>query len=162
MLTAINFLDKYTINKTVGLPDEVFYFISRTTPLVNVDLLIKDKKDRTLLSWRDDEYSGTGWHVPGGIVRFKEELHSRISKVALNEIGTSVKFDDKPIAVNEFILPHQENRAHFISFLYMCYTPADFEIDNKEKNENIAGFLKWHNKCPDDILSVQSIYRQFI
>jgi len=39
---AIKFLDKQIPNPSLGLPEEVFLFISRTTPIVNVDLLIKD------------------------------------------------------------------------------------------------------------------------
>ena len=77
----------------MGLPDEVFYYISRTTPLVNVDLLIKDENGRTLLSWRNDRYAGKGWHVPGGIVRFKETLETRVQKVAEIEVGVNISFE---------------------------------------------------------------------
>ena len=47
MSTAINLLDKI-ISKfrkeqpQMGLPEEIFHFVSRSTPIVNVDLLIKD------------------------------------------------------------------------------------------------------------------------
>ena len=34
-----------------GLPDDVFLFVSRIVPLVNVDLLIQDDRSRTLLTW---------------------------------------------------------------------------------------------------------------
>lgn len=63
MKDAIDFLDKQISDPSQGLPEEVFLFLSRMTPIVNVDLLIKDEKGRTLLSWRDDIHSGTGWHV---------------------------------------------------------------------------------------------------
>jgi len=71
---AIAFLDKQILNPRLGLPGEVFLFISRMSPMVNVDLLIKDENSRTLLAWRDDVFSGAGWHVPGGVLRFKEKL----------------------------------------------------------------------------------------
>ena len=48
---VIEILEKYVSDPSKGLPDEVFFYISRTTPLVNVDLLIKDENGRTLLSW---------------------------------------------------------------------------------------------------------------
>ncbi|MFQ3368130.1 MAG: hypothetical protein ACI8WO_000222, partial [Methylophilaceae bacterium] len=35
-----------------GLPEELFYFASSITAMVNVDLLIKNKKKQTLLTWR--------------------------------------------------------------------------------------------------------------
>ena len=54
-----------------GLPEEVFRLVSRLTALINVDLLIQDEGRRTLLTWRDDEFYGAGWHIPGGIIRYK-------------------------------------------------------------------------------------------
>ena len=68
---AISFLYSRT-SEGQDLPEELFRFISTISPLVNVDLLIKDDTNRTLLTWRDDEHYGAGWHVPGGIIRFKE------------------------------------------------------------------------------------------
>ena len=50
-----------------GLPEDVFLFVSRIIPLIAVDLLIQDDRSRTLLTWRDDEFYGPGWHAPGGI-----------------------------------------------------------------------------------------------
>ncbi|MCL2272308.1 MAG: hypothetical protein FWC19_05830 [Treponema sp.] len=37
---ACKFLDAQIADKTTGLPDEISYFTSRATPLVNVNLLI--------------------------------------------------------------------------------------------------------------------------
>ena len=62
---AIALLDEQVPNPSMGLPDELFHYISRTTPLVNVDLLIKDENGRTLLSWRDDQYAGKGLACAG-------------------------------------------------------------------------------------------------
>jgi len=63
---AISFLDYNVPNPTEGLPEELFLYITIITPLINVDLLIKDENGRTLLSLRDERYTGIGWHVPGG------------------------------------------------------------------------------------------------
>ena len=84
---AIAVLDKQVPNPSAGLPDEVFFYISRTTPLVNVDLLIKDENERILLIMERRPVCRKGWHVPGGIVRFKETLESRVKKVAETEMG---------------------------------------------------------------------------
>ena len=67
--TAISVLDESVDNPEVGLPEELFRFVSRLTVMVNIDLLVKDELNRVLLSWRDTEFSGAGWHVPGGIIR---------------------------------------------------------------------------------------------
>jgi len=61
-----------------GLPEELFLFVSELTPMINVDLLIKNDRNETLLTWRADNFYGPGWHIPGGIIRFKESASSRI------------------------------------------------------------------------------------
>lgn len=159
---AIAFLDKSISDPKVGLPEDVFYYISRTTPMVNVDLLIKDENGRTLLAWRDDQYTGKGWHIPGGIVRFKETLETRIKKVIETEIGVEVKFDLNPIAINQIINNKQDIRGHFISILYKCLLSSAFIPENKGLKETDSGFLKWHKTCPDNLLRFHEIYKKYL
>lgn len=158
---VIEFLDKNVPDPKIGLPEDLFLYISRITPMVNVDLLIKDELGRTLLSWRDDKYAGTGWHIPGGIIRFKESFETRIKKVAEIEIGSEIKFDLNPLAINQTFNNDQDIRGHFISLLYKCALPASFIPDNKELKENDPGFLKWHESCPDNLLKFHEIYRKY-
>ena len=54
-------VSKFISKAQNDLPEELFYFISSITPLTNVDLLIKNKDNQTLLTWRDDKYYGPGW-----------------------------------------------------------------------------------------------------
>jgi ADP-ribose pyrophosphatase YjhB (NUDIX family) len=159
---AIAILDQQVPNPSKGLPDEVFYYISRATPLVNVDLLIKDENERTLLSWRDDRYCGKGWHVPGGIVRYKETLETRVIKVAETEIGIRINFDAKPIAINQLIHPDQNIRGHFISILYNCFLSGTFVPKNKDLSSKDAGYLEWHDHCPKNLITYHEIYRNYI
>jgi len=158
---AINYLSKQAPNPSLGLPGKLFFFISRLTPMVNVDLLIKDEKGRTLLSWRDDEYAGVGWHLPGGIVRFKENLETRIIKVAKKEIGVDIKFNLNPIAVNQIICKH-DTRGHFISLLYKCDLSSKFIPKNVGLKKETNGYLKWHSSCPKNLIKVHEIYRKYI
>ena len=159
---AIAVLNKHVPNPSAGLPDELFVYISRITPLVNVDLLIKDEKERTLLSWRNDQYSGKGWHVPGGIVRFKENLERRLLKVAETEIGAAVKFDPAPIAINEIIDNKLSARGHFISILYKCFLSSKFILKNTGLSDKDAGYLMWHSSCPANLIKYHEIYRSYI
>jgi ADP-ribose pyrophosphatase YjhB (NUDIX family) len=158
---AIKFIEKQIKDPKIGLPEEVFLLVSRLTPLVNVDLLIKDEDGRTLLSWRDDIH-GTGWHIMGGIVRFKERFETRILKVAEKEIGVPVKFDSKPLVFNQLICS-QDTRGHFISILYKCFLSKKFVPQNNGLTEKDQGYLKWHEKCPDNLIkSHNEIYRDYI
>jgi len=159
---AIAILDKQALDPSEGLPEELFLFISRITPLVNVDLLVKDKNGRTLLAWRNDRYCGEGWHVPGGVVRLKETLESRVKKVAETEIGAEVNFEATPLAVNQCIYPERDIRSHFISILYRCFLSGAFIPENKGLSSKSAGYLKWHDACPDNLLKVHEMYRKYI
>lgn len=162
MADAIAVLDKLVPNPSRGLPDEVFKYISRTTPLVNVDLLIKDEDGRTLLAWRNDQFCGKGWHVPGGIVRFKETLEERVKNVAETEIGVNIIFEVIPMALNQLIHPERDVRSHFISILYKCFLSKSFVPLNKGLCKEDAGFIMWHDVCPDNLIEAHEIYRKYI
>ena len=156
---AVEFLDLQISNPSLGLPKELFFLVSRLTPLVNVDLLIKDENERVLLSWRNDVFVGSGWHVPGGIIRFKESIETRILKVAETEIGAMVDFDPVPVAINQVICQHNA-RGHFISILYKCFLSGKYIPENKGLSENEAGYLRWHKPCPANLIKVHEMYRQ--
>lgn len=160
---AIAILDEKVPNPSKGLPDEIFYYISRTTPLVNVDLLIKNDDNHTLLTWRDDGIFSPGWHVPGGIMRYKETIPSRIKAVAASELGTVVEFKANPLSVNEVIHKTLKNRGHFISFLYECrlISPLDEKCRYSKGTPN-PGEWAWHSKCPKNIISAHKMYQNFI
>ena len=147
-----------------GLTKPVFLFISKLTPMVNVDLLIKNKVGQTLLTWRHDEFYGPGWHIPGGVIRFKESTEMRIAKVAETELGINVISEKTPICIHEVMAPHRDIRGHFISMLYSC-TPTtqpnpalEFHDQHLLKNKK----WKWHENCPADIIYQHEIYREYI
>jgi len=129
---AIDTLDAECRNPHSGLPEPVFLLLSRLTPLVNVDLLIKDDMGRTLLTWRDDIYHGVGWHIPGGIVRFKEVMHERIRAVARLELGCEVVCEPCPVAINEYIEGMRSERGHFISLQAGHRTVTKVKVSKRE------------------------------
>tara|TARA_B100000131_G_C17974321_1_gene555812 strand:+ start:299 stop:793 length:495 start_codon:yes stop_codon:yes gene_type:complete len=154
-------IEKYrSENPDTGLPLEDFHFVSRLTPIINVDLLIQDKIGRTLLAWRDDyDWEGKGWHLPGGIIRYKETFKERLQKVARDEVGIPLTFGEQPIAINEILYP-QKTRGHSISLLYQCYFDEGITIKNVVQ-ENEPGFLCWHKSVPDNFLDCQKMYRKY-
>ena len=153
-------LESKTENPSVGLPDEIFYFVSRVTPFVNVDLLINIPGKGILLTWRDDEYTGTGWHIPGGIIRFKEKAKKRVDLVAKEELGIKIDLARGPVEINE-ILANQKDRSHFISLLYSCSIDEEnLDIINKKivQNPKQINFFK---KKPKKLIPWHDIYADF-
>ena len=85
------------VHQEDGLGTELFYFASTLIPVVNVDIILTDQNGRILLSWRDDYYTGVGWHIPGRCIRFGETIEEAIQKCAEQEIGSQIKAEMTPI-----------------------------------------------------------------
>ena len=148
---------------TKGLPEEVFLLISQLTPMVNVELLIQDENKGTLLTWRHDEFYGPAWHLPGGIIRFKENVLTRINKVAQSELGSTVSCDANPIEFHEIMNKDRDIRGHFISLLYLCKLTNALQEDMMFKDDNpVNGHWKWFRNCPDNLLLQHEVYRKKI
>jgi len=153
----IDELDEIIKNPNSGLPEEVFLFTSRITPMVNVDLIIRNNNNEILLTWRGGDYYSPGWHVPGGIVRYKESMYERINHVAKIELGTEVEFNLSPIMVNEVIRsPERLNRGHFLSFLFEC------KLKKPPIQQEKYGEYRWFKKCPENIIPVHTMYKDVI
>lgn len=161
MKDLIKELEKNIPNPKEGLPDDVFYFIGRHTPYINIDLLVRDPLNGVLLTWRDDIYTGRGWHIPGGIIRFRERWEKRVEEVAKNEINITISKCYGPVAVNQ-IITNDTERSHFISLLFECEV-SDYEVvklrEHSTKNNKKMRFFK---KPPENLLTYHNIYRRFI
>lgn len=145
------------------LPEDLFLLISRLIPMVNVDLLIKDNQNRTLLTWRDDRIYGAGWHLPGGVIRFRETAADRVQKVARSELGAGVNFDPTPLWVAEIIDPARDTRGHAVALLYRCELAGKpNEALEYRGGKRAAGVWQWHAHCPPDLLPFHRAYQRFL
>lgn len=147
----------------IGLVPRLFQFISQLTPMINVDLLIRNEINQTLLTWREDEFYGPGWHIPGGIIRFKETSKTRIVKVAQSELGATVEIDTSPLMISEIMASQRNIRGHFISLLYYSnlISPLDQSLIWQETAPKNGGW-RWFDECPNNLISVHEIYHHYI
>lgn len=161
MLTAaIEKIETAVTDARRGLPLPVFYLVSRLVPMVNVDLLVRDEQNRVLLTWRADEFYGPGWHIPGGMIRFKERWELRVETVASSELGTTVSFELEPMAIRQPMHPTRATRGHFISLLFDCRLTAPLDEGRRAVEGGLRnGDWAWHRSRPADLLRVhQRIY----
>ena len=148
-------MESENVDPTQGLPEDLFIFTTTLVPIVNIDLFVTNEKHQLLLSWRDDIWHAKGWHIPGGCVRLKEPLETRIMKTAEQELGVPIDYDPSPFVVREIIEPderpglaNQLERCHNISFLYICTIRPGYEAPNR-----IGGVeLKWFSELPSELL----------
>ncbi len=156
---SIRIIDEQVPNSRLGLPQALFYCVSRLTPLINVDLLVCDELDRKLLTWREDAFFGPGWHIPGGIIRFKEKASERIMAVAKSELGVEVTHDATPCEVSELMAPHRDVRGHCISLLYRCRLMSALDETMKaDVNAPKNGQWAWFDACPDNIIKQHLVF----
>ena len=144
-----------------GLPEDVFEFVSRVTPLINVDLLITDARARTLLTWRDDRFYGPGWHLPGGVIRFQERAVERVHACARAELGADVDVEPAPLFVMESI-GGDRTRGHMIALLFRCRLVSPLDESRRARDARPSpGQWRWHEACPRDLIPEQTPYASF-
>jgi ADP-ribose pyrophosphatase YjhB (NUDIX family) len=146
-----------------GLPEPIFRLLARLTAMVNVDLLVRNDRRETLLTWRQDDLY-RGWHIPGGIIRYKERMETRVAEVARAELGAAVTIKGAaPVAMNEIIHLDRKARGHFIAFLFECelVTPLDETLEY-HGGEPQHGQWAWHATYPPDMIDSHDIYRRFL
>ena len=145
------------VDPTKGLPEDLFIFATTLVPIVNIDLFVTNEKHQLLLSWRNDIYYGKGWHIPGGCIRLRERLETRVLKTAEKELGVPIVYNPNPLTVREFIesryrpaLSNQMERCHNISFLYECNIKPGYEVPGSMDGVE----LRWFSSQPDDLLAI--------
>lgn len=140
------------------LPFPLFRFMTEITATANVDLLVQDDEEGVLLAWRDDPF-GAGWHVPGSIVRHREEIAHRILACADEEFGCEMDVSDRPVALIQIF----DDRGHSISLCYPSVLrgpPGKRVIGGDETPE--AGDLCWFAVLPAQLYPSHLVYRDLL
>ena len=150
-------------NPREGLPEHLFKYISSVTPMLNVDLLVFNPDQGVLLSWRKDKFYGPGWHIPGGIIRFKENFIDRLNYVAKNEIKINGELEYRMVSIHQIMNPSRDVRGHFISLLFVSEINSKIAENIKTNTKNYkSGDLSWHKFSPKNIIPQHIRYSQYI
>lgn len=76
------------------LPDGVFATVIRHTPLVSMDLLVRDPVGHVLLGERLRRPARGSWFVPGGRIRKGEPLAAAFRRLCRDELGCDLSLAD--------------------------------------------------------------------
>ncbi len=140
------------------LPGPLFRFVTEVMATPNVDLLVRDPAKGTLLAWRDDPF-GRGWHVPGSIIRHREEIAHRIAACARDELGCDVTTGDGPVAIVQIF----DDRGHSLSLCFaatLAGTPARRIL--AAGDTPARGDLRWFAAPPPDLYPSHVAYRDLL
>lgn len=72
------------------MQDEEFGRIIAATPLVSIDLIVRNAQGQILLGFRRNRPACGTWFVPGGRIRKNERLREALARIARVELGTEV------------------------------------------------------------------------
>ena len=71
-----------------------FGFIVRHTPLVSIDLIVRNPDDAILLGLRRNEPAKDTWFVPGGVIRKGETRAQAFERISHMELGHALSIHD--------------------------------------------------------------------
>ncbi len=69
------------------LSEPEFLEAVRMTPLVSIDLIVRDRAHRVLVGERRNRPACGAWFVPGGRIRKDERLDAAFTRIVVDELG---------------------------------------------------------------------------
>lgn len=111
-----------------------FLQIIRATPLVSIDLIVRNKEGKILLGKRINRPAQGYWFVPGGRIRKNERLADALQRIARAELGITLILDPaKLLGVYEHI--YDDNffgeegvNTHYVVLAYEYFLEAGMQI----------------------------------
>lgn len=127
------------------IKSDKFLNIVASTPLVSIDLVIRNKQGRVLLGYRTNNPAKGYWFVPGGIIRKNERLDAAFNRISENEIGLIYDRDDsKFLGVFEHYYPENFLEAdnvdtHYVVLAHEIHLPDHTKILGDDQHSE----LRW-------------------
>jgi len=140
------------------LPLETFKKITASTPLISIDLIVRNKLGQVLLGKRNNRPAKDYWFVPGGRVLKDETLEQAYKRLVKDELGTS-QTNAKFLGVyqhfyDESIISDNVS-THYIVLAYeLNFTSNEFfeQLPKEQHNE-----YKWFDL--NELLSNEKVHK---
>jgi len=145
------------------LDNKTFENIIDSTPLISIDLAVKNKQGQALFGLRTNRPALNYWFVPGGRIQKNESMQVAFSRLCLDELGLSFLIENA-----QFIGPFEhfyqdsvfgeEISTHYVVLAYAITVdetelslPAEqhseyqwFDIDTINARPNVHQHSKWY------------------
>lgn len=127
------------------LTPDVFKQVVSSTPLVSIDLIVRNDQGMVLLGRRVNRPAQGYWFVPGGRVRKDERLAAAFERLTENELGIRL-----PIAAADFLGPFEhlypdnfsgtDFSTHYIVLGYELISSASLDTLPEEQHSHYRWF----------------------
>jgi colanic acid biosynthesis protein WcaH len=127
--------------KPLPLSKEQFLEVIDRTPLVSIDLVIKDPKNKILLGLRNNEPAKGKWFVPGGRIMKGENLDEAFKRISKDEIGFEHSLGEA-LLIGAFTHLYETNfclkegiTTHYVVLAYELLISDKTELTKIEQHE---------------------------
>ena len=130
------------------LEKETFKTVIASTPLISIDLVIKNSKGEYLLGYRTNQPAKNFWFVPGGRILKHEPMDTAFIRLCKNELGLSaVRHEAKFLGPYEHFYQDyvfgDDVTTHYVVLGYEIVVDINIaELPNEQHNE-----YKWFTKA---------------
>ena len=76
------------------IPESEFLHVVRVSPVVSMDLIVRNDRGEVLLGLRNNEPARGTWFVPGGRLLKDERLDEAFARISRDELGVALSRDD--------------------------------------------------------------------
>ena len=139
------------------LDKDLFATVIESTPLVSIDLVVKNKQGQTLLGQRLNRPAKGFWFVPGGRILKDESLAAAFRRLTLEELGEAFNIEQGRL-LGPYDHCYNDNvfgddfTTHYVAIAYVLiidhelnHLPVDiqhgtyqwFEIDSLGNNNDV-------------------------
>ncbi|MHC4622729.1 MAG: GDP-mannose mannosyl hydrolase [Planctomycetota bacterium] len=98
--------------------------VVRKTPLVSIDLIVRNENGEVLVGFRRNQPAKDYWFVPGGRIFKDERITQAFERIAYDELGIKSAFEDaRFLGVFEHLYPNNftEKQAFSTHYVVLAY-----------------------------------------
>lgn len=140
------------------LEKEVFSTVIASTPLISIDLIIRNSEEKILLGKRLNKPAKNSWFVPGGRVFKDEKIENAFKRITSDELG--VQIDIKSASFKGVYQHFYDDNVfgdnfstHYIVLAFQLRLTNTPMMDNTNKqHEN----YKWFSE--DELIKSDDVY----
>jgi colanic acid biosynthesis protein WcaH len=141
-----------------------FAFIVKNTPLVSIDLLVKNEKNKILVGLRKNEPAKGFWFVPGGRILKNETIKEAFNRITKSELGEEVSIENS-LFIGVFEHIYETNFAqtpgfgtHYIVLAYKVKSPHSLKNLSKDQHNE----YQWVSKKDAKLINIHPNTRVYL
>ncbi len=148
----------------VLLPPEIYCTVVELTPLVSIDLIVRDRRGRVLVGYRRNRPAQGFWFVPGGRLGKNETRREAFARLTVDELGVELNIDRASfVGVFEHLYPDNFTGdprfgTHYVVLAYLIEAGAEQLQLPEDQHSDYAWLTEEEMLRRDDVHDYSKAY----